>query len=104
MSVYLILTQDVLDADRYRNEYGANVIPLLHKFGAEVVVAEHEAQVLEGAPVAGVVVLRFPNEEALNEFYHCPEYQPIKAIRHAVTTNANAVIAPEFDLGARTAD
>jgi uncharacterized protein (DUF1330 family) len=44
------------------------------------------------------VVLRFPSEEAVRGFVNDPEYQPAKKLRIAVTTNANAVLAPEFQM------
>jgi hypothetical protein len=31
-------------------------------------------------------------------FVNDPEYQPVKEIRQALTTNANAVLAPEFQM------
>ena len=46
----------------------------------------------------GPVVLRFPSEEAVRGFVNDPEYQPVKELRNEVTTNANAVLAPEFQM------
>ena len=46
----------------------------------------------------GVVVLRFPSEQAVRDFVNDPEYKPVKEIRLALTTNANAVLAPEFQM------
>jgi hypothetical protein len=31
-------------------------------------------------------------------FVNDPKYQPVKEIRRALTTNANAVLAPEFQM------
>lgn len=52
---------------------------------------------LEGDPARGAVVIRFPSEQAILDFESDPDYQPVKQIRHALTTNANAVLAPEFE-------
>jgi uncharacterized protein (DUF1330 family) len=57
-----------------------------------------DAEQLQGNPEKGVVILRFPSEEAVRDFVNDPEYQPAKKLRIAVTTNANAVLAPEFQM------
>lgn len=96
MSAYYILTQTVTDPQRYNNEYVAKVMPFIVKHEAELIVAEPEAKPLQGDPAKGVVVLRFPSEQAILNFISDPDYQPIKKIRISLTTNANAVMAPEF--------
>jgi uncharacterized protein (DUF1330 family) len=98
MSAYYILTQTVTDAQKYGQEYVAKVMPFLAKYKAEVIVGELEAKPLQGDPAKGVVVLRFPSEQAIQDFVSDPDYQPIKKIRISLTTNANAVMAPEFKM------
>jgi uncharacterized protein (DUF1330 family) len=98
MSAYFILTQTVTDPQKYGQEYVAKVIPFLAKYEAEVIVAELEAKPLQGDPAQGVVVLRFPSEQAIQNFVGDPDYQPIKKIRMSLTKNANAVMAPEFKM------
>ncbi|MGA7180707.1 MAG: DUF1330 domain-containing protein [Thiobacillaceae bacterium] len=41
-----------------------------------------------------VVVIKFPSEKVIQEFLNDPEYKPVKDLRLAITTNANAVMAP----------
>lgn len=96
MNAYFVLTQTVTDPQEYAQAYVAKVVPLLTKYGVEVIVAELEAKPLQGDPAKGVVVLRFPSEQAIRNFLDDPDYQPIKKIRMSLTTNANAVMAPEF--------
>jgi uncharacterized protein (DUF1330 family) len=96
MSAYFILTHTFTDIDRYQSEYVPQVMPFIAKYNGEVVVATPEAEPLEGNPEEGVVVLRFPSEQVVRDFVNDPDYQPVKAIREAVTINANAVLAPEF--------
>ena len=97
-ATYFILTHTITDLDKYGSEYVPQVLKFIAKHGGEIVVAKHDAEPLEGSPAEGVVVLRFPSEEAVRNFVNDPEYQPAKKIRHALTTNANAVLAPEFQL------
>ena len=69
----------------------------LAKYGAEVLVATFESEALQGEPADGVVVLRFPSEQAIRDFVHDPDYRPLKDLRLRITTNASAVLAPEFE-------
>ena len=98
MSAYCIFTQTVTDLQKFGQEYVAQVMPFLVKYKAEVLVAELDATPLQGDPAKGVVVLRFPSEQAVRDFLSDPDYQPIKKIRMSLTKNANAVMAPEFKM------
>jgi uncharacterized protein (DUF1330 family) len=96
MNAYYILTHTITDLETYRSEYIPQVLPFIAKYDGEIVIASPDAEPLQGSPEAGVVVLRFPSEEAARGFVNDPEYQPVKELRIAATTNANAVLAPEF--------
>jgi len=98
MTAYYILTQTITDLERYRSEYIPLVLPFIAKYDGEIVVASPDAEPLQGSPAKGVVVLRFPSEEAVRGLVNDPEYQPAKELRIALTTNANAVLAPEFQM------
>jgi uncharacterized protein (DUF1330 family) len=98
MTAYYVLTQTVTDPLKYGQEYVAKVMPILAKYEAEVVVGELEAEPLQGSPAEGVVVLRFPSEQAIRSWLSDPDYRPIKEIRMNLTKNANAVMAPAFKM------
>ena len=98
MSAYFILTQTITDPERYRTEYIPAVSPVLTKYKAEVLAADFEATALQGEPASGVVVIKFPSEKTIQEFLNDPDYKPAKDLRLAITTNANAVMAPEYEL------
>lgn len=98
MSAYYILTQTVVDLEKYAQEYIAKVIPLLARHKAEVLVADMDAKPLQGEPAKGVVVVRFPSEQALQAFLRDPDYQPIYKVRLSLTKNAHAVMAPAFQM------
>ena len=98
MAAYYILTHTVTDIERYRQEYIPQVFPFITKYDGEVVVGCFDAEPLQGKPEKGVVVIRFPSEQAVRDFMNDPEYQPVKEVRLTLTTNANAVLAPEFQM------
>jgi uncharacterized protein (DUF1330 family) len=96
MSAYFILTHTITDPQKYAQQYIPQVLPFLAKYKADVVVVDLEATSLEGNPAKGVVVLRFPSEQAIRDFLADPGYQPVKQIRMGITVNGSAVMAPEF--------
>ncbi len=98
MAAYYILTHTITDIERYREEYIPQALPFVAKYDGEVIVGSFDAEPLQGNPEKGVVVLRFPSEQAIRDFMNDPEYQPVKEVRLALTTNANAVLAPEFQM------
>ncbi len=98
MAAYFILTHTITDIERYREEYIPQVIPFIAKYDGVVVVASPDAEPLQGDPEKGVVVIRFPSQQTVRDFMNDPEYQPVKEVRLALTTNANAVLAPEFQM------
>ncbi len=97
MAAYFILTQTVTDQTAYSEQYIPGVMPFLAKHGAEVLVATFESGALQGEPADGVVVLRFPSEQDVRDFVNDPDYRSLKELRLRITTNANAVLAPEFE-------
>jgi uncharacterized protein (DUF1330 family) len=97
MAAYFILTQTVTDRTAYAEQYVPGVLPFLAKHGAEILVAALETEALQGKPADGVVVLRFPSEGAVRDFVNDPDYRPLKELRLRITTNASAVLAPEFE-------
>jgi uncharacterized protein (DUF1330 family) len=100
MSAYCIFAQTVTDLEKFGQEYVARVMPFLAKYRAEVLVADLHAKPLQGDPPKGIVVLRFPSEQAIEDFLGDPDYQPIKKVRLSLTTNATVVMAPEFKMPA----
>ncbi len=98
MAAYFILTHTITDLEKYRAEYIPKVRPFLAKYNGEVIVSSSDAEPLQGKPADGVVVVRFPTEQAARDFVNDPEYKPVKELRVALTTNANAVLAPEFQM------
>jgi uncharacterized protein (DUF1330 family) len=97
MSAYFILTQTITDPEQYRQAYIPAVLPFLTKYKAEVLVADFEATALQGEPASGVVVIKFPSEKMIQEFVNDPQYKPVKVLRLAITTNANAVMEPAYE-------
>ncbi len=97
MSAYIIVTYDIDDAEAYE-AYVPGVLPTLTKHGVEILVADYEAQRLEGEPRQVNVVLKFESEEAAMNWYNDPEYATVKQIRLGSTKNGMAVLAKQFEM------
>lgn len=95
MAVYVIASYDITDPKGYE-PYVPQVVPLLQKHGAEVLVADYAAQPLEGQARGVNVILRFENEEAAKRWYNDPAYEPVKRIRLGSTANASLLLAKGF--------
>lgn len=95
MSAYIIASYDIVDSETYSG-YVPGVAPLLAKHGAEILVADYDAEALEGERRQVYVVLRFATEEAARAWYDDPDYAPAKKIRLASTANGSLVLAHQF--------
>jgi uncharacterized protein (DUF1330 family) len=92
MSSYLIVNAAVTDIDLL-NSYTKAVGPTLAGHDFSVEVATNDAEPLEGAPAGTrVVVMKFPDREALLAWYNSDAYQGIIHMRHN-STDGFAVIA-----------
>ncbi|MBT8467804.1 MAG: DUF1330 domain-containing protein [Myxococcales bacterium] len=96
---YTIVRLNVKDYADYMQRYGFAVGEMLRKVGAEVLVASETVKVLEGEWEANwTVVIRFPSLEVAEQWYHSPEYQPLKELRmNELTEGGPFVMVEGFD-------
>ena len=95
MSVYFIASYDIEDLQGYEG-YVPGVIPLLQKHNGEILVADYEAESVEGEARGVNVVLRFESEEAAMNMYNDPAYEPVRKIRLDSTKNGTLLLAKQF--------
>lgn len=76
MSAYMIFIRDkMLDADQYA-QYLQTAAPTLAAYGGEILVLNGANQALEGTPIDGAVVLRFPDMASARAWYDSPDVLP----------------------------
>jgi len=82
LSVFLVGTVRILDADKYA-AYAAAIKGLSATFGGEPLVSGSVIDVMEGASPIGerVVVVRFPDADAAKAYLRSPIYVAAKAAR-----------------------
>ena len=95
MSAYVLAIYDIVDPVAYE-AYVPGVIPLLLKHGGEVLVADYDAQALEGGKRSVCVVLKFQSEASALAWYNDPDYQPVKKIRLTSCANGSLLLAKQF--------
>lgn len=95
MSAYILAIYDIVDPESYQ-PYVPGVVPLLKKHGAEILVADYEAQMLEGESGSTYVVLRFESEEAALAWYNDPAYEEVKKTRINSSKNVKVVLTKPF--------
>ena len=90
---YLVATISVTDWDAYQNKYASVAIPAIVAAGGEVLVADAEVKVVEGAYAHNwTVVVKFPSEADAIGFYGSPAYEAVIPERHNATDVETSVL------------
>jgi uncharacterized protein (DUF1330 family) len=88
MPAYLIAEIIIADPVKFK-EYGSKVGPTVAKHGGRVLTKPRSQTMPEGGhwKPDNVVVIEFSDMDSLNAWYKSPEYQPLKALRQAATSD-----------------
>jgi uncharacterized protein (DUF1330 family) len=87
MSAYLLLDIDIHDKEKY--ETCKKLVPaFIAKHGGTYLARGGEHEVIDGDfHPTRLVLFRFPDRNAIRNLIDDPDYQPLKAIRHASATS-----------------
>ncbi|HZR01943.1 MAG TPA: DUF1330 domain-containing protein [Burkholderiales bacterium] len=86
MTAYVIADINVSDPGKY-DEYRRQVAATIEKFGGRFLVRGGEHETLEGTWQPGrLVLLEFPDMDALQAWYRSPEYAPLIKLRQAASS------------------
>ena len=79
--------------------YGKFAIPMLAKFGGEMIAGSPAAQLLEGDWDGNwAAVLRFPSMESAKAWYDSAEYRPLRDLRiNELTDGGRVLLLEAFD-------
>lgn len=92
MAVYMIVDAEVNDPEAYKAYLDA-APAFIKKHGGEYLVRGGDFEVLLGDwKPSRLLVFRWPDRQAIDNFLADPDYQPWKEIREAVTTPKNILI------------
>jgi uncharacterized protein (DUF1330 family) len=93
MAAYLIAEHVVTDRKKF-DEYRTKVAPLIARFGGRYLTKGGSHELPEGGHWAPerVVIIEFPDMQALNDWYGAAEYQPLIALRKQCTSDLDMLI------------
>ncbi|HIG16643.1 MAG TPA: DUF1330 domain-containing protein [Candidatus Handelsmanbacteria bacterium] len=97
MSIYLILDNEIHDAEAYER-YKTAVKPMVEAAGGQYLTRDGRVDVVVGDwHPSRVVIFRWPSQEALDSFMWSSEYKPWKELRESVTTTKTFVSVEGVD-------
>lgn len=99
--VYLMISYDIVNFEEFK-KYPPQVLPLLQKYGAEVLASDLQAIPFEGSPKMMNAIIKFPSREAAYKCYQDPAYEPLKKLRIESTQNGTLVLVKQFQLPKQT--
>jgi uncharacterized protein (DUF1330 family) len=92
VSAYLIVDLDIHDLDGYQ-KYREGVPALIAKHGGEYLVRGGEFEVIEGDwRPHRLVLFRFPDRQAIRDFFADPDYAEFKNIRFKTAKTAAVAV------------
>ena len=90
MSVYVIAQISITDRAAY-DRYQARFMDVFRKFKGELLAADEAPEVIEGAwEREKVVLMKFPDRQAFEDWAYSPEYREIVKDRY---NGSNAIVS-----------
>ncbi|MGE3500066.1 MAG: DUF1330 domain-containing protein [Candidatus Binatia bacterium] len=87
MAAYLIAEHRVDDPALFE-EYRRQVVPMIERYGGRYLTRGGSHEILDGDwQPTRVVIVEFPDMQALRAWYEAPEYQPLIALRRRAGTD-----------------
>jgi len=96
MPAYLIAEHIITNQLKF-DEYRAKVAPMIAKHGGRYLTKGGSHKLPEGGhwKPERVVIIEFPDMDALNAWYTSPEYQPFIALRKECTSDLDMLFTLE---------
>jgi uncharacterized protein (DUF1330 family) len=77
MSAYVVFTRTKTIDRKELEEYWTGIQATMTGHPIEVLAAYGKHEVLEGDPIAGIVIAKFPNAKAAKDWYYSEAYQTV---------------------------
>ncbi|MCF6371203.1 DUF1330 domain-containing protein [Rhizobium halophilum] len=82
MTAYLVVDLDIHDMKSIE-DYRLKALPLVAKAGGKLIAMDDATQQLEGWEATNMLIIEFPNKDAIRQLFASPEYAPLAAQRQA---------------------
>lgn len=87
-AVYLIASLNIHDRERY-GQYEAGFMDIFAAYEGEMLAVDETPDVLEGDYQATrTVLIRFPSQDAADDWFNSEAYQALATHRHAASTGS----------------
>ncbi|AEG07631.1 DUF1330 domain-containing protein [Sinorhizobium meliloti] len=90
MSAYLIVDLDI-HGMKSIEDYRSKALPLVAKAGGKLIAIDESPLELEGWTATNMLIIEFPDKDAIRQLFASPEYAPLAAQRQAAA--ASRIIA-----------
>ena len=77
MSAYVVFTRNRTIDQKELETYWAGIKATMEGHPIDVLVAYGKHEVLEGDPIEGIVIAKFPNAKAAKNWYYSEAYQSV---------------------------
>ena len=77
MSAYVVFARTKTIDQKELEEYWRGIKATMHGHPIEVLVAYGRQEVLEGDPIEGIVIAKFPHVRAAKDWYYSEAYQSV---------------------------
>ena len=77
MSAYVVFTRTKTTDKKELEKYWTGIKATMKDHPIEVLVAYGKHEVLEGDPIEGMVIAKFPSVKAAKDWYHSEAYQNV---------------------------
>ena len=96
MPAYYVAEHIITDAPKFE-EYKTKVMPMISRYGGRYLTKGETHRLPEGGhwKPERVVIIEFPDMDALNRWYTAVEYQPLIALRKACTSDLDMLFILE---------
>ncbi|MBX5230440.1 DUF1330 domain-containing protein [Rhizobium sp. NLR9b] len=78
MSAYLVVDLDIHDMTSIQ-DYRSKALPLVGKAGGKLIAIDESPLELEGWAATNMLIIEFPNKDAIRQLFASPEYAPLAA-------------------------
>jgi uncharacterized protein (DUF1330 family) len=82
MTAYLVVDLDIDDMKSIE-DYRSKALPLVAKAGGKLIAIDETPLELEGWTATNMLIIEFPNKDAIRELFASPDYAPLAAQRQA---------------------
>ena len=82
MTAYLVVDLDIHDMKSIE-DYRSKALPLVAKAGGKLIAIDETPLELEGWKATNMLIIEFPDKNAIPELFASPDYAPLAAQRQA---------------------